>query len=634
MRWDWQFWARQPQKQPPGDWLTWLILTGRGWGKTRAGAETVRDWICGPSPLAAGQYRRIALIAETAADARDVMVEGESGILAVHPPAFRPLYEPSKRRITWPNGAVASLFNATEPDQLRGPQFDSAWCDELAKWQYARETWDMLQFGLRLGDKPRQIVTTTPRPIPVVKELINSPTTVITRGATTENRGNLAPAFLRQITTRYAGTRLGRQELDGEVVDDNPNALWTRDLLDKARPPGMKVPAMARTVIAVDPSGTKGNDEGDDIGIVAAARGVDGLLYVLADKTLQASPAGWGAAAVNLYKDLSGDRVVAERNYGGAMVEHVIRSVDPQVPYKEVVASRGKWLRAEPVAALYEQGRVRHVGSLAPLEDEMCSFGPDGTSDGKSPNRLDALVWAATELMLGEQGGIVEHDMWQAWKADKLPSCAYVLASLVAGYTEKGINAPSSLTIWGVFHDQKAAPKVILFYAWEGHTAVNDLAGALRVLCSNGQRGGTELAQAGRTLGLKGVPRLPVDRLLIESKATGDAVRNELASLAMDGGEFVVELVNSARWGDPTARMHGIQHMFAEQMVYAPDRPYAKRVIDNVCEFPNEAHHGFANSTTLALQYMRDTGLLLRAEEHSRNVNEQMMHRPKQRALY
>lgn len=729
--WDWEFWARQAQKEPDGDWQTWLILAGRGYGKTKTGAETIRKWACGKTPLAKGRYRRFLLIAETAADARDVMVEGEAGILSVHPREFRPLYEPSKRRLTWPNGATASLFNATEPDQLRGPQGDAAWCltgdtlvrmgddgekpikdvrpgdwvqtragskrvlaqaltrqntevlrlftvggqtisgtadhpvwvqgrgftpfaslqigmglcaiaaststasagtakqagitrlrhpdcterfgkrlmglflealrfttktrtratttsktsncspaaptlscisskrlvhiapklgktrslhergmprfgwrviftapyvarvttavlltrlgsvlqaalrlqglellpangdcvsfvapyttppgecsgiaqrhatigrqqrgppsvlsgilravraafssqasgqmpasapaiapstftqkivsverlaqranvydiaiegaaeffangilvhncDELAKWQYARETWDMLQFGLRLGDHPRQIVTTTPRPISVIKELLADDTTVVTRGTTMENRGNLAPSFLRKIQSRYEGTRLGRQELNAEVLDDNPNALWTRGMIEAALIKAC--PELTRIVVAVDPSGTDGQDEGDDIGIIAAGRGVDGKMYVLEDATCQMSPAGWGGVTVSLYKKIGADRVVGEKNFGGAMVRHVIHTADATAAYKEVVASRGKWLRAEPIAALYEQGRIKHVGSLPKLEDEMCAFGPDGLADGKSPNRLDALVWAGTELMLG-----------------------------------------------------------------------------------------------------------------------------------------------------------------------------------------------------------------------------------------
>lgn len=402
LEYDWSFLGRPNQQLPPGDWLTWLVLAGRGFGKTRVACESARALVCGSTPLSKGSYRRLAIIAETAADARDVMVEGDSGILSVHPKDFRPLYEPSKRRLTWPNGATASLFNATEPDQLRGPQFDLALCDELAKWQYAQETYDQLQFGLRLGRKPRQIITTTPRPIPVIKRILASPTTVATRGSTFENRANLAPSFFTQVISRYEGTRLGRQEINAEILDDVPGALWTRDMIDKARL-AVARPDMIRVVVAVDPSGARSaNDEGaDSIGIVAAGKGVDGRAYVLADRTAKLSPDGWGRRAVDLYRELKADRLVAERNFGGAMVEHVIRTVDKTISYRELVASRSKIARAEPVAALYEQGKVTHIGKLDELEDQLCQMTSEGFIGGDSPDRADALVWALTELMLG-----------------------------------------------------------------------------------------------------------------------------------------------------------------------------------------------------------------------------------------
>lgn len=327
------------------------------------------------------------------------MVEGESGILSAHPKAFRPLYEPSKRRLTWPNGAVATLYNAVEPDQLRGPQHDGAWCDELAKWRYAGETWDQLQFGLRLGDKPRQVVTTTPRPIPVLKQIMDAASTVTTRGSTRENKSNLADSFLAEIVGRFAGTRLGRQELDAEILDDVPGALWTRAMMDGAKI--RSAPDMQRIVVSVDPSGTKGaEDDGDSIGIIVAGKGVDGFGYVLADRTCKLSPDGWGRRAVEAFREFQADRIIAERNFGGAMVEHVIRSVDATVAYQEVTASRGKVARAEPVAALYEQGRVKHAGYFPELEDQMCSFTSSGYLGDGSPDRADAAVWALTELML------------------------------------------------------------------------------------------------------------------------------------------------------------------------------------------------------------------------------------------
>jgi len=388
---------------PGGQWATWLLLAGRGFGKTRSAGEAIRALVCGKTPLATGGYHRVALVAETAADARDVIVEGESGLLAIHPPDFRPNYEPSKRRLTWPNGAVATLYNAVEPDQLRGPQHDLAYCDELAKWSYAQETWDQLQFGMRLGEWPRQIIATTPRPIPVLKRIMTQPGTVVTRGTTFENRSNLAPSFIEQITARYEGTRLGRQELNAEILDDVPGALWTRAMIDQARAPSA-IPDMARVVVAIDPSGTAGaSDNGDSIGIVVAGKGTDGRGYVLADRSCKVSPAAWGRMAVDAYHEFKASRIVAERNYGGAMVEHVIRTTDNRVAYKEVTAARGKVLRAEPIAALYEQNRISHVGKLSALEDQLCQMTTDGYCGDGSPDRADALVWAITELMLNPQ---------------------------------------------------------------------------------------------------------------------------------------------------------------------------------------------------------------------------------------
>lgn len=401
LRNDWRFWARPNQAAPAGEWSTWLVLAGRGFGKTRAGCEWVRSIACGKSPMARGSHRRIAIVAETAADARDVLVEGESGILAIHPKDHRPLYEPSKRRLTWPNGAVATLFNAVEPDQLRGPQHDAALCDELAKWRYAEETWDQLQFGMRLGDDPRVTVTTTPRPIQILRDLINADDTVVTRGSTMDNAGNLAERFLAKMRERYEGTRLGRQELNAELLDDVPGALWTRSKLDEDRVKA--APGLRRVVVAVDPSGTSGDDDGsDDVGIVAAGLGVDGRAYVLDDATCDLSPAGWGRRTVETADRHAADRIVAERNFGGAMVESVIRTADPKASVKLVTASRGKAVRAEPVAALYEQGRVSHVGAFPALEDQLCGFTATGYVGKGSPDRADALVWALTELMLGD----------------------------------------------------------------------------------------------------------------------------------------------------------------------------------------------------------------------------------------
>lgn len=385
---DWPFWARPNQLPPPGDWRAWLVLAGRGFGKTRTGGEWIRDQVENRG------RGRLALVAPTAADARDVMVEGESGILAISPPWFRPVYEPSKRRLSWPNGAIATTYSADEPDRLRGPQHDGAWADELAAWKYP-EAWDMLMFGLRLGTDPRVVVTTTPKPVRLIRELLAEATTVITRGSTYENAANLAPAFLEQIVTKYKGTRLGRQELDGEVLDDVPGALWTRKVLDDLRRPA--APELVRVVVAIDPAVTSGEDS-DETGIVVAGRGADGHGYVLADLSCRMSPDGWARRAVNAFQDHKADRIVAEVNNGGDLVEQVVRTVDRSVPYKAVHASRGKRVRAEPIAALYEQGRVHHVGGLPDLEDQMCAFLPEGSD--QSPDRVDALVWALTELLL------------------------------------------------------------------------------------------------------------------------------------------------------------------------------------------------------------------------------------------
>ena len=320
------------------------------------------------------------------------MVEGESGLLSVGPENERPHYEPSKRRLTWPNGAIATLYSAEDPDQLRGPQHDWAWCDELASWKRP-ETWDMLLFGLRLGDDPRVVITTTPRPTKQIKELIADPTCHVTRGSTYENRANLAPAFFSQIVRRYEGTRLGRQELLAEILDDNPGALWRRADIEGAAV--ATCPDLKRIVVAVDPAATHTEDS-DETGIVVCGIAHNGEGYVLDDMSLKGSPHEWGSQAVAGYTKYKADRLVAEVNNGGDMVEHTVRTVSPNVSYRAVHASRGKVIRAEPIAALYEQGRVHHVGTFPTLEDQLCQWEPGM----KSPDRLDALVWALTDLML------------------------------------------------------------------------------------------------------------------------------------------------------------------------------------------------------------------------------------------
>ncbi|MCP8937793.1 terminase family protein [Alsobacter sp. SYSU M60028] len=403
----WSGWAREDQIPPElaqgGEpWTVWLVLGGRGAGKTRTGAEWVRGVALGLPPFAAAPAGRIALVGETFADVRDVMVEGVSGLMSVHARADRPVWEPSRRRLAWPNGAIAQAFSAEDPESLRGPQFDAAWLDELAKWRLAQETWDMLQFGLRLGAHPRQVVTTTPRPVKLLRKLIEDPLTAISRAGTRANAFNLAPNFLAGVVARYAGTRLGRQELDGELIEDRPDALWSRERLELAREDA--APPLARIVVAVDPPASASR-RADRCGIVAAGIDRAGIVHVLADETLGgASPAAWAAKAIALWRRLEADALIVEVNQGGDMAREVLRAADPAVPVTAVRATRGKALRAEPVAHLYEQGRVRHAGAFRELEDELCDFGPGpdgyGLSSGRSPDRLDALVWAVTALAL------------------------------------------------------------------------------------------------------------------------------------------------------------------------------------------------------------------------------------------
>jgi phage terminase large subunit-like protein len=379
-----------------GPWTTWLMLGGRGAGKTRAGAEWVRAMVHGIQPWTDRAHGRIALIGETAHDAREVMVEGESGLLRTSPRLQRPEWIATRRRLEWPNGAVGQVFSADDPQSLRGPQFEAAWCDEIAKWRYAQATFDTLQFGLRLGARPRQLITTTPRPLPLIKRLIADPRTRLTRAPTQANKDFLAPAFLETVVGRYAGTRMGRQELDGELIEDRPDALWSRELIEKCRVAAS--PALSRIMIAIDPPGTSRRGA-DACGIVAVGCAESGMFFVLEDVSAAGlSPSAWANRAIALYRRLNANSLVAEVNMGGEMVREVLRGVDASVPLKEVHATRGKYLRAEPVAALYEQGKVKHVGCFPLLEDEMCDFGVNGLSSGASPDRLDALVWAITAM--------------------------------------------------------------------------------------------------------------------------------------------------------------------------------------------------------------------------------------------
>lgn len=400
----WEYQARSQQLPPPGDWRIWMIMAGRGFGKTRSGAEWVR-MIAEQNPDA-----RIALVSSSLAEARAVMVEGESGLMAICRPGHKPHFEPSLHRIRFENGAQAQLFSAAEPESLRGPQHSHAWCDEIGKWPLAHERatrcWDNLLLGLRLGRDPRIAVTTTPRAMPLVQRLVKQAATtgevVISRGRTGDNTEHLAIGFIEAIASEFGGTQLARQEIDGELLEDIEGALWTRSLLEQARESGA-VPEAARVVVAVDPPASA---NGDECGIIVAALGHDGIARVLADcSTSGAAPATWAQRVADAAREWNADRVVAEANQGGDMVASVLRAADQALPIKLVHASRGKIARAEPVAALYAAGRVRHVGVFARLEDQLCGLlvGGNYAGPGQSPDRADALVWALSELMLGRQ---------------------------------------------------------------------------------------------------------------------------------------------------------------------------------------------------------------------------------------
>jgi phage terminase large subunit-like protein len=397
---DWEPFALPHQQAPVlaanGEpWTTWLLIGGRGAGKTFAGAQWVKR-------MAQAGVAPIALVGETEHEVREVMIEGISGVQRMHARHERPAWIPSRRRVEWPNGAIAQAFSAEDPESLRGPQFAAAWCDELAKWRYAEATFDMLQFGLRLGERPRQVITTTPRPIALIKRLVKDPKTAVTRAATIANARHLAPAFFDAVIARYHGTRLGRQELDGEIIEERTDALWTRAGIERCRLEA--APPLMRVVVAVDPPASSGKGA-DACGLVAAGLAEDNTIHVIADETAGGlTPAGWSRRAIALWRRLAADALVVEVNQGGEMVRAVIGEADANVPVVSVRAYKGKWLRAEPVAALYEQGRVKHAGTFAALEDEMCDFGLDGLSSGRSPDRLDAMVWAVTALSFGARG--------------------------------------------------------------------------------------------------------------------------------------------------------------------------------------------------------------------------------------
>jgi phage terminase large subunit-like protein len=405
--WLFEFWALPHQLPPRGAWKTWVIMGGRGAGKTRAGSEWVRAEVEGAGPMEPGRSKRVALIGETVDQVREVMVMGESGILACSPPDRRPEWQASKNQLVWPNGAVAQVFSAHEPEALRGPQFDAAWADELGKWKKGSEAWDQLQFALRLGKNPRQVVTTTPRNVQVLKAILKNPSTVITHAPTEANRAYLAESFLAEVQARYGGTRIGRQELEGVLIEDEEGALWSTAMLERARV--TELPVVNRIVVAVDPpvTATKKSDECGIVVVGADTRGEvkDWRAVVLEDASVKgASPEGWARAALAAMDRHGADRLVAEVNQGGDLVEQMVRMIDPLVPFRAVHATRSKMLRAEPVAALYEQGKVAHVRGLGALEEQMGKMTAIGWQGSGSPDRLDALVWALTDLMITPTG--------------------------------------------------------------------------------------------------------------------------------------------------------------------------------------------------------------------------------------
>lgn len=413
-RWKWKQEQARPEQLPPSDpdWNVWLYLAGRGAGKTRTAAE----WLA--YEAIRQPETRWAIVAPTYGDARDTCAEGESGVINILR-RYKMLadYNRSIGEILLTNGSRIKLFSADQPDRFRGPQHHGAWCDELAAYRYT-DAWNQLQFGLRLGEHPRIVVTTTPRPVKLIKELTGriDGSVVVTRGSTFDNAKNLAASALADLKQRYEGTRLGRQELYGEIVDDVDGALWNRDSIEAARV--QELPPLARVVVAIDPAVTSGEDS-DQTGIVVAGISPDGHYYVMEDLTMRGSPDAWARVAVDAYHRHKADRIVGETNNGGDMIELLLRQVDPNIAYRKVVATRGKLIRAEPVAALYEQGRAHHVGMFADLEDQLCNWTP---AEGSSPDRMDAMVWALHELMDGQQSIIGLASLAQFCPSCRMPA--------------------------------------------------------------------------------------------------------------------------------------------------------------------------------------------------------------------
>lgn len=392
LKYSWEIRARPEQRTPKGDWTFWFVMAGRGWGKTRCFSEWIIEQV-------RQGYKKIGLIGPTASSNRDIIVEGDSGILTISRPQDRPLYEPSKRKLTWKNGATAHLFSAEEPDRLRGPQFEKMGCEEIATWKYP-ETWDMAKLCLRLGKNPQAIITTTPKPKRIIRELIADKNCITTGGSTYENILNLSPNFYKTIVDKYEGTALGEQEIYARLLEELPNALWQRSTIADNRVSEIDSDKLVRIVVAIDPAGTS-KESSAETGILVCGIDQNFEGYVLEDLSCRKRPKGWASKSINAYYKYKADRIIAEVNFGGEMVEEVIRNVDPNVSYKSIHASRGKRARAEPISALYEQGRIHHVGVFKDLEDQQCNFTPDTKT---SPDRIDALVWCFTELIINRRG--------------------------------------------------------------------------------------------------------------------------------------------------------------------------------------------------------------------------------------
>lgn len=410
IRWllyDWEEWGRPNQQTPPGDWVIWLILAGRGWGKTRTGVEWIRSKI-EPSPFPL----ELALIAETKRDGREVIVHGPAGFIQSCPPWNMPKWESSKPALTWPNGSVGHLYSGEEPDQLRGPSFHFAWVDEWAKYQYPVETMDNLELALRLGDHPQMIITTTPRPLPMLKEKLSDPDVVLTRGHTDENRANLAASYIKRVIKKYEGTRLGRQELAGDILEDVEGGFWTRALMDTHRlPKDARLPEMVRIAIAIDPAASTG-EHANETGMFAGGVGTDGICYIFHDLSGIFEPEQWGNRAIRNYDRFHADAIIGERNNGGDLVERNVRACEggQRVNFRTVWASRGKHIRAEPVATKHQQGKIKFVGSFAAMEDQLIFFTPEGYEGVGSPDRAEAFIWLVWFLLRLSSKGDSDYD--------------------------------------------------------------------------------------------------------------------------------------------------------------------------------------------------------------------------------